>query len=68
MSLLLPSQSGDLGEGIEPFQISLLIYRIKKILVGGGGIMLKIYCIKDVLKKKKVLLPSYETEVMDVEA
>lgn len=30
--------------------------------------MLKIYCMKDVLKKKKVLLPSYETEVMDVEA
>lgn len=30
--------------------------------------MLKIYCMKDVLKKKKVLLPSSETEVMDVEA
>lgn len=29
--------------------------------------MIKIYCMKDILEKKKILLPSYETEVMDVE-
>lgn len=29
--------------------------------------MIKIYCMKDILEKKKILLLSYETEVMDVE-
>lgn len=30
--------------------------------------MIKIYCTKDILKKKKILLLSYETVVMGVEA
>lgn len=61
-----PCQLGNLGEGTEPLQVSVLIYRIKEILVGGDGNVIKIHCMKDILNKKKILLSSYGTEVMDI--